>query len=307
MDMIEYQERKIHKWSCGPSTFLFDVENGCRLMTWFLSLADDTREVIYWPENPKNQAIGDIYGGNPILFPFAGRCHVNGEPGYWKDPEGETRPIPQHGFARHSEFIMVDSQENRFTAKLVPDEAAQDAYPFEYGLEVTYILQDLGLSVELQLTNNDALPIPWSPGHHFYFSVPWHNGLSRGDYRLHLPAKRALRHLPDGSLEPEALEKKKTVYNLDDPALVNRIHLYLQSNECSLNTAGGEEPVYIRFLDTGPLGNARSIVTWAPGEGSPYYCVEPWMGPPNSPAHRNGLQFVNPGETGTFTVGVSLA
>jgi galactose mutarotase-like enzyme len=307
METIEYQERKIHKWTFGPSTYLFDIGNGCRLMSWYMALAgNNVREVIYWPENPKNQAVGDIYGGNPILFPFAGRCHVDGKTCFLKDPVGQIRPIPQHGFARHSPFELTDIQENRFTAKLLPCEAAKEAYPFSYTLTATYILQDLGFSVELGLTNHDKLPIPWSPGHHFYFTVPWHEGLSRSDYRLHLPAKRSLRHLPDGSLQPEALEKKKTVYPLDDPALLNRIHLHLESPECSLNTAGGEEPLYIRFLEPEPLPSARSIVTWAPGEGSPYYCVEPWMGPPNSPSHRNGLQFINPGQTSTFTVAVSL-
>lgn len=308
METFEYQDRKICRWQIGASTFLADPTSGCRLMNWFLSLADgSTRDILYWPENPETDVVGDIYGGNPILFPFAGRCSVEGENGFWNDLNNEKRMMPQHGFARHSDFEIIESRENRFTAKLLPNPVSEEAYPYEYDFTVTYIFEELGFKVEMGLTNHEPFPIPWAPGHHFYLNIPWHAGLQRSDYTLDLPAKRALRHLPDGKLEPEKLDKKKQIYSLGDPKLLNRIHLYLQSNECKVNPAGGEEPIYIRILENLPLNNARTIVTWAPDENSPYYCVEPWMGPPNSPAHRNGLQFVNPGKSSTFTVEMSLA
>lgn len=308
MDTIEYQDRKVQRWKIGASTFLADPKSGCRLMSWFVHLADgSTRDILYWPESIRGSAFGDVHGGNPILFPFAGRCHVEEEVGHWLDMEGEKRPIPQHGFARHSEFELLDCRENRFTARLIPNDVSKTAYPYDYEFVVTYLMEELGFKVEFQLTNHESFAIPWAPGHHFYFNVPWHDGLNRGDYQLRLPAKRALRHLPNGKLQPEILDKKKEIYSLSDPKLINRIHLYLQSNECTLNPAGGEEPVHIRFLETEPLNNGRSIVTWSPDEETPYYCIEPWMSPPNSPAHRNGLQFVNPGKIASFTIEVSLA
>jgi galactose mutarotase-like enzyme len=307
METFEYQDRKICRWQIGASTFLADPSAGCRLMSWFLQLADgSTRDVFYWPENPEDLDFGKIHGGNPILFPFAGRCSIEGENGLWLDFNKEKRVMPQHGFARNCEFELVDSQPNRFSAKLIPNEIALEAYPYDYDFTVTYIFEELGFKVELSLNNHEAFPISWAPGHHFYFNIPWHSGLQRSDYTIHIPAKRALRHLPDGKLEPEILDKKKQLYSLGDPKLLNRIHLYLQTNECQVNPAGGEEPIYIRFLENNPLNNARTIVTWAPNEDSPFYCVEPWMSPPNSPAHRNGLQYVNPGENSTFTVEVSL-
>ena len=50
----------------------------------------------------------------------------------------------------------------------------------------------------------------------------------------------------------------------------------------------------------------QTIVTWSESETAPYYCVEPWMGPPNSPENKKGLHFVPPKKTGVFSVEVSL-
>jgi galactose mutarotase-like enzyme len=47
-------------------------------------------------------------------------------------------------------------------------------------------------------------------------------------------------------------------------------------------------------------------VTWTQADDSPFYCVEPWMGPANAPEHRKGLHLVPPGGRDTFTVSVSV-
>ena len=49
-----------------------------------------------------------------------------------------------------------------------------------------------------------------------------------------------------------------------------------------------------------------TIVTWTLADDSPFYCVEPWMGPPNAPGHKVGLHHVAPGETQKFAVSVSV-
>ncbi len=39
---------------------------------------------------------------------------------------------------------------------------------------------------------------------------------------------------------------------------------------------------------------------------SPFFCVKPWMGPPNAPGNQLGMHLVEPGQTQRFVVGVSL-
>ena len=37
-----------------------------------------------------------------------------------------------------------------------------------------------GFTVGFELRNRDARRMPWGPGHHFYFTLPWHGNLTRG-------------------------------------------------------------------------------------------------------------------------------
>ena len=49
-----------------------------------------------------------------------------------------------------------------------------------------------------------------------------------------------------------------------------------------------------------------AIVIWSESENTPWICIEPWMGPPNSAGRGAGLQLVPPGESSRFAVEVSL-
>ena len=49
------------------------------------------------------------------------------------------------------------------------------------------------------------------------------------------------------------------------------------------------------------------MITWTADDKVPYYCIEPWMGPPNAPETKVGLHHVAPGQTQKFYVEITLA
>jgi len=49
-----------------------------------------------------------------------------------------------------------------------------------------------------------------------------------------------------------------------------------------------------------------TVVTWTEDEKSPFYCIEPWMGPPNAPETKVGLHTVAPGQMQKFYVEIRL-
>ena len=100
--------------------------------------------------------------------------------------------MPVHGFARYGQFEIIAIDENGFTAELQPDEASTAAYPFNYRFTARYIFGEVSFKVYLRLDNLGDEPIPWSAGHHFYFNLPGHSGLTRSDYRFDIPAKKCL-------------------------------------------------------------------------------------------------------------------
>jgi galactose mutarotase-like enzyme len=305
METIDYHGHRILQWRRGASTFRAWPEVGARLMDWQVALAGArARQVIHWPESPDLALPAKIRGGNPILFPFAARTFDKGDLGFWRAADGVRRPMPMHGFARDGTFALERADDTGFTALLQPSPAAQVAYPYDYQFRVTYTFSELSFWVDLELTNLGSAPLPWCAGHHFYFHVPWHDGLTRADYTVHIPAKKAFRHAADGHLEPEKNFTEEA--SLADPSIVDLIRCKLKSNRLSFGPKNGEEDINLRHGREPVPPPWAAVVTWTENDQSPFYCVEPWMGPPNAPEHKNGLHLVAPGASDKFSVEVSL-
>jgi galactose mutarotase-like enzyme len=305
MERIPYLGHTILKWQVGASSFLALPEKGARLMNWNITLGDGSvRDIVYWPEVKTLDDFHKIRGGNPILFPFCGRTYDRSEPGHWAADDALRRPMPQHGFARQGAFRLSRLDERGFSAQFVPDEAAQAGYPYDYEFTVSYRFEATGLYVELDLTNRGATSIPWSAGHHFYFTLPWSSHLKRKDYVLELPATRTLKHNESGRLvDGPRLGPRES---LDNPALIDTVHTGLRGHKFSVTETDSRQSLRFNtgFINT----NARdaAVVTWTQDEKSPFYCIEPWMGPPNSPENKIGLHNVGPGQTQKFFVEITL-
>lgn len=305
MESVAYREHTLTRWRVGNSTFLALPERGARLMNWNITLGDGSvRDVIFWPEEADFGQFAKVRGGNPILFPFCGRCFDQGEQGFWRGADAIRRPMPMHGFARQGAFKVLWQDARGFAAQLVPDADAQAAYPFDYEFTVTYRFEPFGLACEFTLRNLGPVPLPWSPGHHFYFTVPWSDGATRNDYPIRIPASQRFRQNSLGQLEaapPLGREEP-----LSNSALIETIHVGLRSNEVVFGERGRPGDVILRLGTQSVPAPDAAIVTWTTDDQAPFYCVEPWMGPPNAPEHRRGLQWVAPRETGTFSVSVTV-
>lgn len=305
MEKVAYHGKTLTRWQVGKSTFLALPEQGARLMNWHLALGDGSvRDILYWPEDADFNAFPKVRGGNPILFPFSARTFDAGELGYWRDPAGVRRPMPMHGFARQGEFKVTRLDARGFTAVLVPGDEAKQAYPFNYEFSVAYRFSELGLACELTLRNNDTQPLPWSAGHHFYFTAPWTEGLKRGDYVIRIPSTRTHRQDAAGKLIPGPVLKPEE--RLDNPALVDAFHLGLKSNTVTFGSPSAPGQVSVRHGTAAVPPPEATFVTWSMTPDSPFYCVEPWMGPPNANETKIGLHWVQPSQSQSFVVEVAV-
>ena len=169
-------------------------------------------------------------------LPFAARTYHDGQINRWKAPDGEIRPMPRHGFARDGFFELTQTTDYGFTAELRPRPEDAEAYPFDYRFSVRYEFSDISLRAYLTLENLGDQPIPWSAGHHFYFTVPWHAGLSRSDYGLEIPARKCYTHGPDGKLLPEEKGWEMPTY-FDSPNISDRIYTKLKSGLATFDRA----------------------------------------------------------------------
>jgi galactose mutarotase-like enzyme len=305
MEKIPYQGQTLTRWRVGPSTFLALPEKGARLMNWNVTLGDGSvRDVLYWPENADFADVAKVRGGNPILFPFNGRCFDRGEIFFWRAADGMKRAIPIHGIARQGDFKVTRIDERGFVAQFVPGAEAKAAYPFDYEFTVTYRFEPFGLTCEFALNNLGHQPLPWSAGHHFYFTLPWNEGTKRGDYVIRIPGTKRLKQDPAGQLiAGPTLQAEE---NLANPALIDTFHTALRGNEVVFGEKGKPGDVHVRIGTTKVPPPDATFVTWTLAEDSPFYCVEPWMGPANAAEHKVGLHLVAPGATEKFTVSVAV-
>ena len=306
MERITHLGETLTRWRVGQSTFLALPEKGARLMNWNLTLGDGSvRDVIYWPADSSLDDFYKIRGGNPILFPFNARTYDRGEIHFWRDAAGVRRPMPMHGLARQGDFQLTRLDAAGFAAQFVPGAEARACYPFDYEFTVTYRFESQALNCEFALRNLGAQPLPWSAGHHFYFTVPWTEGARRADYMIRLPANNRFKQdFTTGQLTPGPVLTAEE--NLANPALIDTIHAGLRGTQITFGEKDRPGDVVIR-VGAGKVPPAdTAIVTWSGSDDAPYYCVEPWMGPPNAPEHKVGLHLIPPGETETFAVNIAI-
>jgi galactose mutarotase-like enzyme len=212
--------------------------------------------------------------------------------------------MPIHGLARQGKFALIREDARGFAARFEPDDEARASYPYDYEFTVAYRFEPFGLACEFTLKNLGAEPLPWSAGHHFYFTLPWSEGAKRDDYLIRIPATRHLRQDPAGRLVPgPALGEEEPLGN---PALIDTFHLGLRASEVVFGEKGRPGDVTVRLGSARTPAPEATFVTWTLADDSPFYCVEPWMGPANSPETKLGLHLVPPGQTQTFVVAVSV-
>ena len=305
MEKIEYLGKTIHRWQVGASTFLASPDRGARLMNWNITFPDGTfRDVIRWPDLQNDGQFVKARGGNPILFPFCARTYDKGDIHFWSDPSGKRRRMPMHGIARQGTFELTRIDDTGFAARLAPDDEALESYPFEYDFDVIYRFSEREVTVELRLANHGNEEIPWSAGHHFYFNLPWAEGTSRNDYKLKVPARNACKHAADGRLFE--IDPPKKTESMANPELIDRIHYGLTSHKILCECPTDDSKIEIEIGANRKPAPDNTIVTWTETDDSPFFCIEPWMGPPNSPENKIGLHTVSPGETEVFSVTVRI-
>ncbi len=81
-----------------------------------------------------------------------------------------------HGFARNLPFTSELEEDGRAVRLVLSDTPQTHAeYPFSFQFETLYRLDGTALEVEFVTRNTGTTPLPYYPGHHFYFALPSSN------------------------------------------------------------------------------------------------------------------------------------
>lgn len=210
----------------------------------------------------------------PVLFPNVGRhyhdCYrVN----------GKEYPSSQHGFARDTDFVCVDTTADSVTHQMKSDEATRKTYPFDFVLRIKHILNGRKLTVCWKVVNDSNSSMYFAIGGHPAFCVPVLPDTRQSDYRLTFGWQESL------------------TYQLLDPASgtldgTQTYPLPLENGSCAISEhmfdrdalvfdkqiirAGIALPDGTPYIELSCEGFPNFGIWAAPG--APFVCLEPWAG-----------------------------
>ncbi len=245
-------------------------------------------------------------GRAPILFPIVGML-VDGR----YRLGGETYALPKHGFARHSVFDVAQQTTSSATFRLRAGEETLKVYPFQFELDLSFMVEDSTLTVRASVANRGKEAMPASFGFHPALRWPLPYGKERADHRLAFehdepaPIRRIDR---EGAVEPTAYSTpiKGRELVLRDDLFENDAVIFDKLESRSVNYGAPTGPqIEIAFPDTPYLG------VWTK-PGAPYICIEPWHGIADPQGFHGdfrdkpGVFEVAPGEARLITMSISL-
>lgn len=206
------------------------------------------------------------YGQSPILFPIVGRLV---DDSYSLD--GKKYTLAKHGFARKTDFTLVDHGADTLTMRLTDSEETLKSYPYHFELDVTFKVSGRSLSVTHEVKNLNDHVMYFSLGAHPAFNCAIGDVLRFDEPETLSTEKIDLVHslrLPEAVpvLNNETdITITKDIFN-EDALILHGI----RSRGVTLVCSGKPR---VRF----DMGGSPYLGIWAK-PGAPYVCIEPWFG-----------------------------
>lgn len=211
---------------------------------------------------------------SPILFPIVGK--VNG--GKYIT-EGKEFNLPQHGFARTSDFWLVDATNDTLTFALEANSATLKVYPYRFRLEISFNLVGNEVKVGWKVANVDDKTIYFSIGAHPAISCPINYRENFNDCYLKFNKPEKSARIPlsaDGALTRDKIPTLDgTELDLNYDLFKNDALAFddLKSDEISVCSRKSSKSLTIRAKNFPYWG------IWTPAKGgAPFICIEPWHG-----------------------------
>lgn len=121
----------------------------------------DTNKEYIWEGNP------DFWGKHsPVLFPIVGTLKND-----FYVYENTKYELSRHGFARDLEFNVIQKSENQIIFSLKATEFTKTKFPFEFELQINYLLEKSVLKIEYSVFNHGTHKMPFSIGAHPAFAL----------------------------------------------------------------------------------------------------------------------------------------
>ena len=211
---------------------------------------------------------------SPVLFPIVGK--VNG--GKYR-AEGQTYELPQHGFARVTDFKCVRESKDEIVFRLNWSDETLKVYPYKFSLEISYIIKNNTVAVVWLVKNLDDKAIYFSIGAHPALKCPIVDGENFDDCYLKFNVAEHSARLP---LTAAGLLSRDRVPTISGDKLNLNYELFkgdalvfddLKSDAITICSTKSSKKITLQAKGFPFWG------IWTPSQGgAPFLCIEPWHG-----------------------------
>lgn len=213
-------------------------------------------------------------GRSPVLFPIIGAAR-GGE----IRTGGQTYPIGNHGFARRSEFTLVEATDTQAVFSLSQNEQTLASYPYQFNLVLTYILSGSTLEITYRVDNTDEQEIFFQLGTHPAFNCPVDGQGAISDYYLEFAESENLERL---FLSNDGLViSGKSAPVLQEERILPLSHeMFLDGALVFRNVKSGHIALKSKLTDKSVIVTSEGfpdLGLWQP-KNAPFVCIEPWQG-----------------------------
>jgi galactose mutarotase-like enzyme len=212
-------------------------------------------------------------GQSYILFPIIG-----GLPEDAYRYKGQSFVMKSHGFARGTEFEMVEQTSARLVFRMRDSAETHAQYPFRFELLVTYAIEGNQLMHGLSVVNRGDGEMLFSIGAHPGFNCPLLPGESMEDYRLEFEREENLeRREKSGGLltgERHPFLVGSSIKPLSHELFQSGAAILkgVRSNWLEIRSTRNPHVIRIQF------GGFTDLGVWSSAGNAPFVCIEPWFG-----------------------------
>ena len=200
---------------------------------------------------------------SPVLFPVVGK-YKNGKTTY----NGKEYALGQHGFARDSEFTLVEQNETKLVFALESSEETLTKYPFKFRLICSFELENDKIIVGWKVENTDDKTIHFSIGAHpAFYCEKSKTVLTMNADNLKYSLVNA-----DGLYTPEKYDVENSFVLHDN--IFDKDALIIENSNVTEVSLIDDNKKYITVKFDAPL-----FGIWSPTKkNAPFVCIEPWYG-----------------------------
>lgn len=216
-------------------------------------------------------------GHAPVLFPTVGALKRRET-----EINGTIYQMKKHGFARKSEFTLLNLSNDSVTFSLKSNDETKTSYPFDFELQITHTIYNKSIKTEFKVINTDKDDILFGIGGHTGFNCPLTPDTDFTDYFIQY---EQVEHGPFYYTKTEdsdgVIYRDDRILKLEDKDKLNLDYSLFDRDVIVMDNMKSSAFKLLNYKNNNgiefKMNGFSSVGFWTPPfKKAPFICIEPW-------------------------------